>query len=84
MDLNIKDKNGQTALHYALALRRWDLAKLYIESGADITLKDNNGDSFDDYLLRQGDIYGFQILYKYLTLKNQDVIKNRLGNLLII
>jgi len=78
-DINIKDNNGQTPLHYALALRRWDLAKLYITSGAEVNIKDNNGDSFDDYLMRNGNIEGFKILYSYLSPENQAIIKSRLS-----
>lgn len=83
-DINIKDTNGQTPLHYAIALRRWDLAKLYIISGADTKIKDNSGDSFDDYLMRNGDIEGYKLLYSYLSPENQSIIKNRLSPLTIL
>lgn len=83
-DINIKDNNGQTALHYAVALRRWDLAKLYITAGADIKAKDNSGDSFDEYLMRNGDIEGYKILYSYLTPENQAIIKAKLSPLNVL
>lgn len=83
-DINIKDTNGQTPLHYAIALRRWDLAKLYIISGVDTKIKDNSGDSFDDYLMRNGDIEGYKLLYSYLSPENQSIIKNRLSPLTIL
>jgi ankyrin repeat protein len=80
-DLNIKDINGQTPLHYALALKKWELVKLYIDSGADRRLKDKNGNDFDEYIMTKGDIKAFNIFYNYLNSNNQAILKSRLNNL---
>lgn len=80
-DLNIKDNNGQTPLHYALALRKWDLVKLYIDSGADTTLKDKGGDGIDEYIMTKGDVEAFKLFYKYLNSENQAILRSRLGSL---
>lgn len=78
-DLNIADINGQTPLHYALSLRKWDLVKLYIDSGANVSLKDKNGDGIDEYVMKNGDLTGFTLLFKYLNKENQDIIRARLA-----
>lgn len=41
--LNIQDKNGMTALHYAGKVRNWYAAKRLLEAGADTHMEDNNG-----------------------------------------
>lgn len=78
-DINIPDNNGQTPLHYALSGRKWNLAKLYIDSGADITLKDKNGEGINEYIKSKGDIEGFKILFNYFNIDTQNFIKNKPG-----
>ena len=39
-DLNIKNDNGETALHLAVFCRRFDIAKLLIRKGADVNVRD--------------------------------------------
>ena len=80
-DLNIKDVNGQTPLHYALASRKWNLAKLYIDSGADTSLKDKNNEGLDEYILSKGDIDAFKLFYSNLTPTTQELIKEKLTHL---
>lgn len=46
---NSKDANNTTALHYAIMFKKKDLVKLLLEAGADLSLKDNNGNSPEDY-----------------------------------
>ncbi|KIW20491.1 hypothetical protein PV08_01066 [Exophiala spinifera] len=41
--LNIQDKNGMTALHYAGKVRNWYAAKRLLEAGADSYMEDNEG-----------------------------------------
>lgn len=38
----MQDNNGRTALHYAVA--RFDIAKMLVNHGADVNVRDNNGD----------------------------------------
>ena len=42
-DVDAKDKNGETALHWAACDGRVDVAKILIEKGADVDAKDNHG-----------------------------------------
>lgn len=45
MDVNSKDKNGRTALHYAAMLGKLDALTILIEKGADIETQDNDGNT---------------------------------------
>lgn len=80
-DLNIQDNYGQTPLHYALSSRKWSLAKLYIDSGADISIKDKSGDGIDEYILDKADVEGLLLFFKYLSVNNQNMIKARLASI---
>ncbi|KAL0358860.1 UNVERIFIED_CONTAM: Acyl-CoA-binding domain-containing protein 1 [Sesamum angustifolium] len=44
-DVNAKDDEGQTALHYAAVCERAAIAKLLVEHGADIQIKDKEGNT---------------------------------------
>lgn len=46
---NIIDKNGTTAMHYAVMFRNYDALKLLMQANADIKIKDNSGKSPLDY-----------------------------------
>jgi len=41
--LQTKDRNGYTALMFAIARRNTDIAKLLIEAGADVNVRDKWG-----------------------------------------
>ncbi|GBO11220.1 Putative ankyrin repeat protein RF_0381 [Araneus ventricosus] len=42
---NVKDKYGLTPLSYAIQLGKSDIVQLFLESGADLNAKYNNGDN---------------------------------------
>jgi ankyrin repeat protein len=42
-DVNAKDNNGNTPLHYAVILAKMDVIELLISNGADVNAKDNQG-----------------------------------------
>ena len=42
-DINARDKNGQTPLHYASSKNLNDMVEFFIARGADVNAKDNNG-----------------------------------------
>lgn len=44
-NVNHKDKNGYTALHFTGQERNFESAKILIENGADIELSDNHGNT---------------------------------------
>jgi ankyrin repeat protein len=45
VDINRRDKNGQTALHYAVRRNRVKNVRYLLENGADRTIRDENGDT---------------------------------------
>jgi len=51
LDINIGDSNGNTVLHYALLKEDIPTIKLLIEQGAEITLKNKDGESVLDMAL---------------------------------
>lgn len=78
INLDVQDKQGQTALHYAIALGKWDLSLMLVKAGANITLKDNNGLTAEDYLMERGNIEGFIKLFSILSESNKIIINTRL------
>jgi ankyrin repeat protein len=45
VDINRRDKDGQTALHYAVRGKRLDNVDYLLENGADPAIRDENGDT---------------------------------------
>ena len=45
VDVNHQTNNGSTALMFACKYSNVEVAKLFLERGADKTLRDNNGDA---------------------------------------
>ena len=75
VDLDSTDSNGNTALIIATKLNYYDIAKLLIDNGADITAKNNNG--FDANTYAVGSItYLLSELYsERITQKNEKLIQ---------
>ncbi|KNC73203.1 hypothetical protein SARC_14239, partial [Sphaeroforma arctica JP610] len=44
-DTALQNKVGETALHRAAALNHTDMAKLLLGNGADVSARDNNGNT---------------------------------------
>lgn len=78
---NAPDKNGQTPLHYALALKKWDVAELLIKAGGNLSARDKEGIMAEDYLVERGTTDGFIKLYPYLLPKNKEFVKERLATM---
>lgn len=49
--INTRDDSGRTALMYAAEFNTADIVNLFIDSGADVTIRDNNGNKAVDYAL---------------------------------
>lgn len=47
-DINLRDTGGQTALHYASSCGNYECVKLLVDSGADRTLPDDEGETCED------------------------------------
>lgn len=74
----IPDENGQTAAHYAGALRKWDiLLQLLKDNKIDISIKDNFGNSIDDYIMKKSDIFSRINFLPYLPPIEQEEVKNK-------
>ena len=52
-DLNVQDKNGDTALHWACMSGKIQAVKLLINAGADINCKNHEGDNCFDAAVKQ-------------------------------
>ncbi len=61
-DVDAKDKNGETALHWAACDGRVDVAKILIEKGADVDAKSN----FNETSLHKAAFYGHVEVVKFL------------------
>lgn len=44
-NINEKDRNGNTALHYCVYYKNYELADFLIKSGVDLDIQDNNGNT---------------------------------------
>ena len=62
VDLNFRNRNGQTALIVAIGARMKETAELLIESGADVTVKDSLGMT----ALQYAKLFGMSDLYSRL------------------
>ena len=76
-DLNIRDQNGRTALHAAVALSDLDLCTLLVDHGCNLNIKCDNGDTPLHQALRLDD----DELWKLLVDRGCNVdIKDSEGN----
>jgi ankyrin repeat protein len=44
-DVNTKDRNGNTALHYCIYYKNYKLMEVLVNNGADVNIQDNNGNT---------------------------------------
>lgn len=54
LDINLKDSDGQTALHYASSCGHQDCLRILVAAGADKSLMDDDGNTFEDVAFDQG------------------------------
>ena len=65
-NINYKDRNGNTALHYCVYYKNYELMKYLVDNGANVNAQDNNGNTplilaimrdfekFSDFLIDNG------------------------------
>lgn len=65
-DIDDKDRNGNTALHYCVYYKNYELMKYLVDNGANVNIQDNNGNTplmlavkmqpknFSDFLIDNG------------------------------
>jgi ankyrin repeat protein len=69
-DVNHQDSTGRTPLHFAAGATAPDLIRMLIEAGADPSIEDKNGHTFQAYLLvRPKSTYSKSFLKKFETLR---------------
>lgn len=44
-DIDDKDRNGNTALHYCVYYKNYELMKYLVDNGANVNIQDNNGNT---------------------------------------
>lgn len=81
VSLKDKDENGQTPLHYAAALRKWDFLEYLLKNGGDINEVDAKNESVEQYITEKWDIAGMQKLYPFVSPTSQRIIEVRLNGL---
>lgn len=82
VDINAKDENGQTALHYAVVTRNWDVLELLLQKGGKLSEKDNEGRSVEDYVFEKMDILNIDKLYPFVSAENKKFIEESLSSVM--
>jgi ankyrin repeat protein len=79
VDINAQDSNGQTAMHYATAIRKWDSLITLLKKNGNISIKDSSGQTVEDYILERGDVMVFPQIYPYLSPIGKRILETRLA-----
>ncbi len=75
ININHQDLNKQTPLHYAIILGHFEIAKLLLENGANIQIKDNLDLTPEEYMFQKFNMYQQLELKKYVSKDNQKKIQ---------
>jgi ankyrin repeat protein len=67
VNLDGKDSNGQTALHYAASMNKWDILELLVNAGGKLSEVDLNGDSVEKYIIDKIDIFSIDKIYPLMS-----------------
>lgn len=79
-NLEAKDINGLTPLHYAVMFDKIEQAKLLVANGYSMSSKDNEGQSVEDYVVNKSSVDMMNALYNNLSKESQSAIKLRASN----
>lgn len=79
IDMNAKDSNGQTAMHYAAVSRRWDILEFLLKKGASINEVDKDGRSVEDYLFEKLEITTIDIFHPYVSKEKKIYIEDMIA-----
>lgn len=71
VSINQQDANKQTPLHYAASTLNWDALELLLKAGGDVSIKDINDRTVDDYILEKMPIMLAPRFFQYLTVDSQ-------------
>ncbi|OUM63226.1 hypothetical protein PIROE2DRAFT_10252 [Piromyces sp. E2] len=70
LDINVKDDHGETPIFYAIKYSEERITKFLIKCGADLTVKNNDGETIDSIYKRYSDIfYHHSKFYRFKKLK---------------
>lgn len=71
-NINDKDRNGNTALHYAIYYKNYKLMELLVNNGADVNVQDNNGSTPLHLAIKRSEKYFEDYYSKFLIDNNAD------------
>lgn len=74
-DIKAKDVNGQTAMHYAVAIRSWDVLEVLLKRGGTLTEVDNEGKSVEEYLFEKLDVLTIDRFHTYVSPDKKTLIE---------
>lgn len=69
-EINIKDNDGNTPLHYAAKRGFMGIIRLLVENGADINAKNNDGQTPNDISFFKGNVFGY-LIYCLKPIQNE-------------
>lgn len=76
-DINAKDENGQTPLHYMAAMREWKTLEVLLKLNGGMQIKDNNDKTVQDYVLERMTITQIHGVYKYMNKEGKSIIEEK-------
>jgi hypothetical protein len=76
VDIRAKDVNGQTAMHYAAALRKWDVLEALLRKGGSLSEVDNDGESVESYLFSRMDFLTIDRFHPYVSPEKKEYIES--------
>jgi ankyrin repeat protein len=81
ININAKDINGKTALHYAAGMRKWEALEVMLKKGGNINEADDEGRTVEDYIFERMDVLSVEIFYPYVSPDKKLFIEESLGKI---
>jgi hypothetical protein len=81
ININAKDENGKTALHYAAGMRRWEALELMLKKGGNINEVDNEGRTVEEQIFDRMDVLSVEMFYPYVSPARKLFIEESVGKI---
>jgi ankyrin repeat protein len=81
VNMNAKDINGKTALHYAAGMRRWEALEVMLKKGGNINEADDEGKTVEDYIFERMDVLSVDMFYPYVSPAKKLFIEESIGKI---
>ncbi|NCQ51639.1 hypothetical protein GW796_07050 [archaeon] len=81
VNVNKKDVNGQTALHYAIALGKWDMLIYLLQKNGNIKEVDKDNKTVEDYIFDRINLDSMIKVYPYVSVTRQKQIDSMLASI---